>query len=61
MNQGKAVIWDMDGIIVDTAPFHFAAWQDLAAEQGKTFSEDDFRRTFGLRNDDIIRYIFGTD
>lgn len=27
--ETKAVIWDMDGVIADTAPFHLSAWQEL--------------------------------
>jgi beta-phosphoglucomutase family hydrolase len=55
----KAVIWDMDGVIADTAPFHFKAWQEVARQGGKDLDEEDFRRLFGLRNADIISIIFG--
>lgn len=48
------VIWDMDGVILDSAEQHWASWRDLAAETGATFTREDFRRTFGQRNDDII-------
>jgi len=55
----KAVLWDMDGVLVDTAPFHFQAWRDLFQSLGKGFADADFRRTFGLRNDAILRDILG--
>ncbi len=55
----KAVLWDMDGVLVDTAPFHFQAWRALFASLGRDVSEEEFRRTFGLRNDDILRAILG--
>jgi len=55
----KAVLWDLDGVLVDTAPFHFQAWQELFQSLGKGFSEADFRRTFGLRNDAILADILG--
>ncbi len=55
----RAVLWDMDGVLVDTAPFHYQAWRELVASLGKDLSEEDFRRTFGLRNDDILRDILG--
>jgi beta-phosphoglucomutase family hydrolase len=55
----KAVLWDLDGVLVDTAPFHFQAWQELFRSVGKGFDEADFRRTFGLRNDAILRDILG--
>jgi len=55
----KAVLWDLDGVLVDTAPFHFQAWQELFQSLGKGFAEVDFRRTFGLRNDAILGDILG--
>jgi len=55
----KAVLWDLDGVLVDSAPFHFQAWRELLASQGRELSEADFRRTFGLRNDTILRDLVG--
>lgn len=52
--MNKAVIWDLDGVIVDTKVFHWEAWQRLAAELGETFTEEQFLRTFGVRSDEII-------
>ena len=50
----NAVIWDLDGVIADTAPFHFLAWQRIARDRGITFTEIDFKQTFGKRNPEII-------
>ena len=55
----KAVLWDMDGVLVDTAPFHYQAWRALFAGLGKDLSDEEFRRSFGLRNDDILRANLG--
>jgi len=55
----EAVIWDMDGVIADTAPYHFQAWQDVFQKKGINFTEEDFKRNFGQRNDTIIRYALG--
>lgn len=54
-----AVIWDMDGTIVNTAAQHFKAWQTVFRSRGIAFSREDFRKGFGLRNDDIIRDVLG--
>ena len=54
-----AVIFDMDGVIVDTADAHCASWQMLAAEQGVTISRHDFLQTFGRPTREIIRTRFG--
>jgi beta-phosphoglucomutase-like phosphatase (HAD superfamily) len=55
----RAVLWDLDGVLVDSAPFHFQAWRELLASLGWDFREADFRRTFGLRNDAILRGFLG--
>jgi len=53
-----AVIWDVDGTLVDTAEMHFDAWVRLANEMGRPFSREDFSATFGRRNPEIIRFLF---
>jgi beta-phosphoglucomutase len=55
-----AVIWDMDGTLVDTAELHFQAWKTLCEDLGKPFSRTDFFRTFGRRNPEIIQQLLGT-
>jgi len=55
----KAVIWDMDGVIADTAPYHLKAWQQVFRKRGVKFTEEDFRRNFGQRNDTIVRNTLG--
>lgn len=37
----KACLFDLDGVIVDTAKYHFIAWKEMAVELGFDFSEDD--------------------
>ena len=54
-----AVLWDMDGVLVNTAPFHYQAWRELFSGLGHPLSEEEFRSTFGLRNDDILRSVLG--
>ncbi len=57
----KAVIWDMDGVIADTAPYHLKAWQEVLQKRGINFTEEDFRHNFGQRNDTIIRNALGKE
>ncbi|MBE0480879.1 MAG: HAD family phosphatase [Dehalococcoidia bacterium] len=52
--SARAILWDMDGVIVDSAPFHFQAWQELLGELGLAFTRTDFEQTFGRRNAEII-------
>jgi beta-phosphoglucomutase len=35
----KAIIFDLDGVIVDTAKYHYLAWKDLAHQLGFDFTE----------------------
>ncbi len=58
-NNRGAAIWDVDGTLVDTAELHFQAWQAVCREQGREFTRDDFAATFGQRNPEIIRTLFG--
>src|SRR6516225_640651 len=58
-NYPAAVIWDMDGTLVDTAELHFQAWVVLARELNKPFTRADFAATFGWRNPEIIPKLFG--
>jgi len=48
------VIFDMDGVLVDSGPAHLRAWQQLGTEIGTPFSKELFGRTFGQRNASII-------
>jgi len=58
-NPLHAVIWDLDGVIINSAEEHRHAWQRLAQEEGIKLSDADFWATFGMRNDDIIPIIWG--
>lgn len=47
MNQ-KGFIFDLDGVIVDTAKYHYLAWQKLASSLGISFSEKDNEQLKGV-------------
>ncbi len=55
----QAVIWDLDGVIIDSAEAHRQAWHRLAREEGVPFTDADFWATFGKRNNDIIPTFWG--
>ncbi|MBK3516934.1 beta-phosphoglucomutase [Carboxylicivirga marina] len=48
MGQIKACLFDLDGVIVDTAKYHYIAWRELAAELGFEFTEEDNERLKGV-------------
>lgn len=58
----KAIIFDLDGVIVDTAKFHFLAWKSLADELGYFFDEKVNERLKGvsrMRSLEIILEVNG--
>ncbi len=44
----SACIFDLDGVIVDTAKYHFMAWKRLTDQMGIKFTEDDNERLKGV-------------
>ena len=44
----SACIFDLDGVVVDTAKYHYLAWKRLAAEHGFDFTEHDNERLKGV-------------
>jgi beta-phosphoglucomutase family hydrolase len=55
----EAVLWDMDGVIADTADYHYNAWREVFKEQGVEFNKADFMRHFGQRHDTITKFALG--
>jgi beta-phosphoglucomutase len=53
-NKKLGVIFDMDGVLVDTGWAHRQAWHDLAEKEGLDISDEFFRRTFGMQNAAIL-------
>jgi beta-phosphoglucomutase len=48
MNIVKACIFDLDGVIVDTAVYHYKAWKRLANELGFDFTEEQNEKLKGV-------------
>jgi beta-phosphoglucomutase len=57
--NGLAVIFDMDGVLVDSYQAHFASWQQLYHELEQGYSEAEFAADFGRTSRDILRRKFG--
>ena len=60
----RAAIFDLDGVIVDTAKYHYLAWKRLANELGFDFSELDNERLKGvsrMRSLEILLEVGGLD
>ncbi len=59
MTRPRAVLWDMDGTLVDSANYHWQAWRDTMAREGRPITHEQFLATFGQRNDSILRQWLG--
>lgn len=54
MVKGYGVIWDMDGVLVDTGDYHYLSWVEALSEVGMSIDEQLFQETFGMNNAGII-------
>lgn len=59
MNEIKAVLWDVDGTLVDSAGYHWESWVETLAREGFELTRARFEGSFGQRNDEILRDYFG--
>ena len=57
--QSQAVIFDVDGVLVDSYQAHMRSWQQMLAEHQIELTEDQFRTTFGRTSADILRELCG--
>ncbi len=53
-NQFKAVIFDMDGVLIDSEPLWKIAMEDAFQSVGCKITRKDFQKTVGLRIDEVI-------
>lgn len=50
----RAVLWDMDGTLADSREQHWEAWRRTIEPEGYSVTYEQFRETFGWRNDAIL-------
>ena len=55
----RAVIFDVDGVLVDSYDAHFRSWRDVLAEHGLALDEAGFAQTFGRTSREIIAKMWG--
>ena len=57
MNDIKACIFDLDGVICDTAKYHFKAWRRLANDLGSDFTEEENEKLKGVSRAESLNLI----
>jgi HAD superfamily hydrolase (TIGR01509 family) len=54
MSAARAVLWDMDGTLIDSENLHWISWRNTMVNEGVTITHKQFLSSFGQRNDSII-------
>ena len=54
MGTDRAVLWDMDGTLIDSEEFHWISWRNALATEGIAITREQFLSSFGQRNDSIL-------
>jgi HAD superfamily hydrolase (TIGR01509 family) len=60
-SKERAVLWDLDGTLVDSEEFHWLSWRDTLRAEGIPLSYEQFLESFGQRNDRILSNWLGPD
>lgn len=54
----RGILWDMDGVLIDTTEAHFEAWRQIMAEQNMELDRQYFLGALGMNNVGAIEYLF---
>jgi len=55
----EAIIFNLDGVITDTAEYHFRAWKQLADEEGIPFTRKDNQKLRGVSRSESLQLLLG--
>jgi beta-phosphoglucomutase family hydrolase len=59
MVSKRAVLWDMDGVLVDSGELHYRSWHETLSEFSIPFDRQKFRQSFGMNNARILTILLG--
>lgn len=51
----QAIIWDLDGTLIDSVAYHWQAWRVMMEREKIVYAHEQFVADFGKRNDEILR------
>jgi beta-phosphoglucomutase len=57
-NGTRAVLWDVDGTLIDSREYHWLSWHGALAAENFRVTREQFERTFGRRNEEILGAYF---
>jgi beta-phosphoglucomutase len=55
--QKRAILWDMDGVLVDSSPVHVTAWKQVLSDMGIQFDSQKFKQIYGLKNSEFLKIL----
>ncbi len=58
IGQGLGVIFDMDGVLVNSYQAHLKSWRNAGLRHGLTMTDQNFNHTFGRTSKDIIEFLW---
>lgn len=62
MSEIKAVIFDLDGTLLDNNDVHFKAWKKYLKDNGMEISDEDFKKNIsGRTNKDAVNHMYKKD
>lgn len=59
MATSRGILWDMDGVLVDTGQAHYQSWAEVLSTYDIAFSREFFRDTFGMNNTGVLTNLLG--
>lgn len=59
MVSKHAVLWDMDGVLVDSSELHYQSWLETLTALSIPFDRDKFHATLGMNNYGILTFLLG--
>jgi HAD superfamily hydrolase (TIGR01509 family) len=61
LDKTYAVLWDMDGVLVDSGEFHYVAWVEILAREGLPYTRAQFNAMFGMDNRGVLNTLLGRE
>lgn len=58
MKKIKAVLFDMDGILIDSMPYHFISWFEVMREQNIRITPFEIYEKEGEKSETCVEYFF---
>lgn len=59
--RARAALWDVDGTLIDSSEYHWLSWRAALTAESYPLTRAQFASTFGQRNDEILRGLFGEE